>query len=279
MTDLPSDARGADRSAAIVLGCLLLASLLVAGGVIGGAWLYLSSRPPTPPRSSPTPTQQPDVVAPTSRPTAASTRSGVSRGALGPASRADWGRYLDTTGEEPRWRLPPEIDRTRVDPQVLFAPARRLAQLLEQGAELSNAFPFSTHTPVRSGTVDLSKEGYLLFKFTFDYVDPTKAPGEDHVAGAITVRGEYGGLRAYRSVQAGPRNAALPDPSCPATKAWQTAVDSGVPEGSVASLLYYDAAPFGINAAVWSFRVEGHPELRREVDAQTCALVKSWAKG
>jgi hypothetical protein len=278
-----ANARRANRSAAIVLVALLVAMILAGVGTIAVSWYYLArmARRHAATRSQPVPssTVRTRVRAPSDDvPIASGATPGVARDALGPASRAEWWRYLETDPEDPRWTMPPGIDRTRVDPQTLFEPARRLAQLLEPRAELTNTAPFSAHMPVRGGTVDLTQPGFLLITFSYDYRDATRPPGMDRVAGAILVRVEYGTLTASRSFSMGPPSAPLADPTCPVVRAWQTAVSSGVPDNAVASLLYYDGAPFFRGGAVWSFRVDGHDELRREIDAQTCSLVKSWAQ-
>jgi hypothetical protein len=74
-----------------------------------------------------------------------------------------------------------------------------------------------------------------------------------------------------------------PFPTCSSVKAWQVAVQSGIPDNAVATI---EIAPLtGINVGRnnapaapspihWVITVDGHPEHRRVVNAQTCGLVR-----
>jgi hypothetical protein len=274
MTDSPTGASRANRSAAIVVVVLLAALVLGSVVVIAVSWRYLASRP----SARPTATRSAPVRAESAPPTAAP----AVRSAAPAPRRAE--RPSSATGhdaEERRWPLPPETDLTKVEPLSLFEPARRLARSFDPRAELAPGFPFTTYFAVRRGAVDLSGEGFMLFDYAWTHTDASKPPGEDLVQGAVSVRYQEGALVAHRTSSMGDElsHGVLPDPTCPVAKAWQAAVASGVPETAVAKLLYYDDTPFGPGGPyVWSFRVDGHDELRREIDAQTCSLVKSWAK-
>jgi hypothetical protein len=67
-------------------------------------------------------------------------------------------------------------------------------------------------------------------------------------------------------------------PNCRGAAAWKTAVDSGVPADAIAKLYFDRDHPIRGEAThiEWSFRVEGHDEYRREIDATTCALRRAW---
>ncbi len=54
---------------------------------------------------------------------------------------------------------------------------------------------------------------------------------------------------------------------------------SGVPTEAVAQVMYYDNEPYRKGGPyVWSFRIRGQDQYRREIDGLTCALVRSWAQ-
>jgi hypothetical protein len=277
MTELQTDARRSNRSAAIVVAVLLGALLLGAVVVIAVSWHYLASRPGARPTVASSAPGGAEPALPAASPAVRSAKPAPPR-AKRPALAAG------AEGEEHRWPLPPEIDRTKVEPLSLFEPARRLARSFDPRAELAPGFPFVVYFPVRRGAVDVTASDvmhFMHFNYAWSYLDASKPPGEDLVRGAVSVRYVEGALVARKTSSMGdePSNEVLPDPTCPAARAWQAAVASGVPETAVAKLLYYDATPFGPGGPyVWSFRVDGHDELRREIDAQTCVLVKSWAQ-
>ena len=278
MTDGLGDHDRSNRNAAIVLVVVIGVVLFAGVATINLAWRYLRSRPAAP-RAEPTPPSvtvrtEETQASPTAR--SESTATAVAGGALAPASRAEWWRYQEATADEPRYSLPREMDRTEIDPQTLFVPARRLARLLEPEAELSNDEAFSTRMPVRGGTVDLSNEGGLVFEYRYP-LSPEQAASRGTTFGAIVVRVEWTAMTASRAFPAGPirpTRAAPPDPSCPAKRAWSLAVASGVPKDAVASLQYHDVSHNGAGPFVWSFGVDDHPELHRDIDGQSCELVK-----
>jgi hypothetical protein len=166
-------------------------------------------------------------------------------------------------------------DPRRVDVLEVYPQAKALALRLEPGASLVSIR--ASH--VRGGTLDLTGDGRISMDFEFKGVDPTKPPGQDSIEKSIGV--EISNRIAVARVRAGAHRLdggrSLPDPECPTTRAWRTAVESGVADNAVATLLYYDNRPFSpASPTVWSLRVDGHDEMRREIDGRTGALVKRW---
>jgi hypothetical protein len=71
----------------------------------------------------------------------------------------------------------------------------------------------------------------------------------------------------------------LDTPRCTSDRMWKTAVANGVPANSIADIHLYNNGVFTPKSPlVWSVRVDGHDELRREVDAHTCALADKAAR-
>ena len=155
-------------------------------------------------------------------------------------------------------------DPSAVDPQELVAQATELADRAEPHAVLVDIYAKF----VVGGAVDLSGEGSLTYRYEYKYLDATQPPGRDGVAGAVTISVRGGRLIVSQMTLPVemPAKAAKPEPICPVKKAWSVAVASGVPADAVASLGYsWSGPPF-----YWEFRVAGHPELDRKVDAATC---------
>ena len=136
----------------------------------------------------------------------------------------------------------------------------------------------SLHAPqVTGGLVDATVASAANAMFEYRFQDSTKPPGQDTVEGRIIVGVTRGAITTTTAGGAtGSRS--LGQPKCSSRDAWQTAVRSGVPQNAVATFHLYDNTPFSPKSpTVWSIRVEGHDEHRREIDAMSCALVKSWA--
>jgi len=168
-------------------------------------------------------------------------------------------------------------DMTAVDVGALFSQARVVAEKLQTGAQLTGITAFEM---VR-GTADLTGEVRVLYKFEHAGQDPSQPPGKDTVERAIDVTAQHGKLRGVRRVwpatQLNRFGGPLKPPACTSRRAWEAATNSGVPDDAVAMLHYYDNTPFEAGGPwVWSVRVSGHDDYRREIDGQTCALVKSW---
>jgi hypothetical protein len=174
-------------------------------------------------------------------------------------------------------------DPAHVDAQEIAPQARALAVRVEPHAVLMR---FAIYPAVNGATMDLRPRSTnpsgepapsLLFTFEYLYFDKTRPPGQDKVQGEILIRAQGMVFKIQRSDRALSLSRPKPpppgpDPRCSARDAWRAAVKSGMPADAVASVSYEQEWPPGLDLPyVWSFRVDGHPELRREIDGMTCA--------
>jgi hypothetical protein len=165
-------------------------------------------------------------------------------------------------------------DARQADIAEVVRQARAVAIAQEPHVDrLSSVVAFN----VTGGVLDTTQQNAASVDFSFRYTDPTKPPGQkDVVEGSVSVHVTGGGLTP-RTMNAFYREKALTDPKCPSRDAWAAAVKSGVPANAVATFHLYDNAAFSpASPTVWSIRVEGHDEYRREIDATTCSMVKNW---
>lgn len=130
---------------------------------------------------------------------------------------------------------------------------------------------------VAGGALDTTQQNAASVSFSFRYTDPTKPPGQkDVVQGSVNVHVANGAMTPSR-MDAFYREKALAEPKCASRDAWAAAVKSGVPANAVTTFHLYDNTAFSPKSpTVWSIRVDGHDEYRREIDAVTCAVVKNW---
>jgi hypothetical protein len=179
-------------------------------------------------------------------------------------------------------------DPAHVDPADIIRQAVAQATKVDSGAKLISA----SFTEVRGGTIDLTaKERSTTAHVRFQYrrLDASKPVGQDVVEGSfyIMVHGRGFETWAHRQTPGiatdlrpeAPESRAFPldPPACSARRAWRTAVDSGVPDDAVTELYWGKVEPFSPSKrTAWSFRVQGHDEHRREIDATSCALLRSW---
>jgi hypothetical protein len=167
-------------------------------------------------------------------------------------------------------------DLHHMDLADVIRQARTAALAMDSHARLTMAVAHET----ADGLLDATTDNPADVTYAYRYEDRSKPPGKDLVAGEITFA-VYGG--EFRVVQvpsaAVTESSFLEEPKCSSASAWQTAVKSGVPSNAHASIILYDNRVFSPKSpVVWSVRVEGHDEDRREIDAMTCVLVKSWKK-
>jgi hypothetical protein len=169
-------------------------------------------------------------------------------------------------------------DRRQADLMEMFPQAQSLARTVVPGAVLTNLVAFE----VRGGTVNLDAlpQNKPVYTFEFSGYDKSKPPGQDKVEATLWVHVDGENLAAWKigahatSLRMG---RGLEPPRCSSKRAWKTAVDTGVPTNAVATFHYYDNKAFSPQSPnVWSIRVEGHDEYRREIDGRTCELVKRW---
>jgi hypothetical protein len=175
------------------------------------------------------------------------------------------------------WKQPVEAaDLARVDIAGMYAQARHVAERLQQGAQFVGLVAFE----IRGGVANMAGESRVMYHFEFKGTDPSKPPGKDAIEYRIDVEAQQGVLTGSRRAWSASRlghHGALEAPACNSAKMWQVAMGSGVPSNAVATIHFYDNTPFSPKSpAVWSVRVEGHDEHRREIDGKTCAVVKNW---
>lgn len=169
-------------------------------------------------------------------------------------------------------------DLTRVDPVELLPQAREIALGNDKHAVLTRIFATKG---VTAGTVDVSGDSGVTFEFEWLYLDKSRPPGSDKVENGLWIsarRGRFSVMELHHAFALSRPKERRPDPApaprCSARDAWKAAVRSGVPANAVASMRYEPAAfPPGPGPFAWTFRVEGHDELKREVDGTTCAIV------
>jgi hypothetical protein len=250
---------GAARERAIVWGCMTALLLVIAGGAASAVWLVLRPRAPGPVQPDPV-TTAPQPVEPVFPPRATAEPS---------PERA----------ESERDASEPDAGPTVVDLVDPLPEAKRRARELQTGAQLL----LINATQLRRGAFDVSQGGGILYHFEYVGKDATKPPGLDQVKRTIMVTFGAGGmstnvqeghafhLDAPNHFFGGPQ----PDPLCSSRAAWRAAVASGVPDDAVARMMLLDES----GAHVWSIRVDGHDEMRREIDARTCAMVRNWGAG
>lgn len=159
-------------------------------------------------------------------------------------------------------------DLTKVDGLDLLKQARSAAQQMNPHAVLS-----SMHFPrVVGGTIDVAGGALAYFTFGYKYRDKTKPPGEDTVKGSISVSLRKG---AFTVISSHGSERRLAEPACNTKDMWASAVKSGVPNNAVATVHYYQRG-WRNKAGIWSVRVDGHSEYRRDIDGKTCALRRKY---
>jgi hypothetical protein len=174
-------------------------------------------------------------------------------------------------------------DKARVEISSLVQQATEEARKIESRAQLVSVVAFKA----QNGLADVSGDKHVSMTFEYLYSDPKKPPGDDQVSGMINVVARNGELNvssqpgwpASRLKHADKMGGALEVPRCTSDRMWQAATQSGVPANAIADIHLYGNAVFTPKSPlVWSIRVEGHDEYRREIDAHTCVVAKNWAK-
>lgn len=113
--------------------------------------------------------------------------------------------------------------------------------------------------------------------YVFRYQDPGMPAGADQVEGRILVSIHDGEMRAIEQNHASSLDQEMDPPTCSSQSAWAAAVESGVEANAVATFhLYHQRSGRRNSRVVWSIRVEGHDEYRREIDAMDCSMVRNW---
>lgn len=167
-------------------------------------------------------------------------------------------------------RDPQHVDVDEILPQMMA-----MARTIDEQATLSL---INVLTPLdREGFVDLTTADAsvgVILSFEVHYYDKTKPPGADLVQGmgSISTQNQYCGnasspcLRAMYIQGTSIGRAERPMPKCTLRQAWAAALASGVPANAVAKANYGFWGP----PTFWSFSVEGHKELARDINAVSC---------
>jgi hypothetical protein len=168
-------------------------------------------------------------------------------------------------------------DAARVDPLSVLAQAKRAAQRLAPGAALGCISPMGTSAHLDHGLLNLGRgSGGALLTLSFVALpSPSARPGTDP-GSHVEVRIADGMLKAtldQGTVGCTGPNGPAPEPICSVAKAWDAAVAAGLPPAAMASVSYGHTLVGGARSYVWTFRVAGHGDLTREIDARTCRLV------
>jgi hypothetical protein len=168
----------------------------------------------------------------------------------------------------------PPLGARMVDASELVAKARTMALAQTRDPVLSSAVFFD----VVGGLVDTSLDNAGSISFDFASTNANAPPGKDVSYAKLSVHVARGNMSGTTMPWGAPdRDRKLDVPACSSLAAWNVAVQSGVPQNAVATLhLYFNGAFSPKSPTVWSVRVEGHDEHRREIDARTCQMVKNW---
>jgi len=162
-------------------------------------------------------------------------------------------------------------DLEHVDLADIVKQARPIALHLDGRLKLIGAHAQTFN----GGFVDTTAASAAEVSFERDEKDPSLPPGRDKTdvklvwvtadRGSFLVSGRH---ESSWGSWAGP---GVDDPRCSSQAAWRVMLRSHVPANTVAELRLDSDG----HMAFWRLDVEGHSELRREVDAKTCRLV--WA--
>ena len=176
-------------------------------------------------------------------------------------------------------------DMSQVDPADLIVQAIAVAKKIEPQSKLISAH----FTELKRGLLDLTgaSKGHVAFQYRWQ--DKSKPAGKDTVEGRFYVIAEKGHFNTFAHIKtAGIANDLarewkgafpLPAPRCTSAQAWAVAVKSGVPNDAITTVHWGKVNPFKSDQLVqWSYRVEGHDEHRREIDAASCRLLRNWNK-
>lgn len=160
-----------------------------------------------------------------------------------------------------------------VDGAELLQKARVLVASEMPDPKLSSALFFN----VVGGMVNTTDSNVGSITFESRTVDPNAAAGKDIADMTIVVRVANGTMTSTKMNGLSIGDYPLEVPTCSSQSAWNAAVQSGVPSNAIATMAVESHGAFGTKSpTVWSIRVDGHDEYRREIDARTCAMVKNW---
>jgi hypothetical protein len=170
-------------------------------------------------------------------------------------------------------------DPKHADVTDLLAQARTAIEKTRPGAKLTSCSFFD----LKGGTVDLEAgrgdiHHHGGFNFNYSVRDPSKPPGQDVSAGMLVVALYYDEIHVVDTPTpaiVADMQGAIGNPKCSSRDAWASAVKSGMPPDAIATIHLQDHTVFTpASPLIWRFSVEGHTELDRDIDANTCAVLK-----
>ncbi len=177
-------------------------------------------------------------------------------------------------------------DLSKVDPAGVIRQSVALAKRIEPRSKVTGGH----FNELKGGLLDFKDAGKGFVSFEYRWSDSSKPAGKDIVEGSFYVTSQKGafsewahhknrGTASNLSDDKRTKAFPLPLPKCTAAQAWAVAVKSGVPADAI-SIVHWDKVHSfrGDSQTQWSFRVEGHDEYRREIDAQTCKMLRNWGK-
>ncbi len=173
---------------------------------------------------------------------------------------------------------------SQVDPADLLRQAIEVARRVEPKSQLISAH----FTELERGMLNLTGASKAFVVFEYRWQDTSKPAGKDLVEGSFYINADQGSFYTWARTDSAThlqdkgraRAFPLPLPGCTAKDAWVTATGTGVPANAISTVFWEKVSPFsGDQKAEWSFRVQGHDEYRREIDASNCRLLRRWDKG
>jgi hypothetical protein len=168
-------------------------------------------------------------------------------------------------------------DLRHVDVTELLDQSRALAQARHPRARLASVVARG----VSGGKVDATAVGSAGINYDYRFTDPARPPGQQVVAGSVTFAVAAGQFRIVETLSPPDfEPTVLEEPKCTSEAAWKSALRSGfAPEAKATFTLTARRAGEMRGAPVWVIDQEGGEQLRREVDARTCAALSSGSSG
>jgi len=163
-------------------------------------------------------------------------------------------------------------DPEHVDPIDLYARAKALVLKVEKRAKLTRIV---TPELGDDGTIDLTKERSIDYRFEYAYVDARLPHGKNTFKGHLIVAASSRGLKLSQvpaAADAKMSDHSLPDPKCSLKAAWAAVSTTSVPDAKSARVAYdFDGRS---RTGVWRFSF-GRGTGDRVADGISCALLSA----
>jgi hypothetical protein len=164
------------------------------------------------------------------------------------------------------------VDPQHVDPLDLFARAKALVLKVEKRAKLTRIVAPEL---ADDGTVDLTKERPIDYRFEYAYVDARLPHGKNTFKGHLIVAASSRGLKLSQvpaNADAKMSDHTPPDPKCSLKSAWTAVSTTSVPDARSARVVYeFDGRA---RTGVWRFSF-GRGTGDRVADGISCALLSA----